>query len=261
MKVRVDLAKQAQLAMMISDTYKNYKELLQPYHERLLDVYKELNTFKYPKKADWSTTFKVNKLHEVSNKILPRIVSRSPKWIVSVKPDLITTKPQDIESLSKQAHAVQDLLHTIYDKYNLSEVVRLWAKGMVNYGMGFAEVKTKYEIARTKTKVDKEEVYMDEDGMEQIIPINEEITEKVADKYVTIEPISWADVYYDPRYIRFQDMPAVIRHMTNVRMADIKKEKDKYINVDKLEYICSIDKSKENFKDEIYNVTGINFAE
>jgi len=49
--------------------------------------------------------------------------------------------------------------------------------------------------------------------------------------------------------------------MTNVRMADIKKEQDKYINVDKLEYICSIDKSKENFKDEIYNVTGINFAE
>ena len=135
MKVRVDLSKQAQLALMISDTYKNYKELLQPYHERLLDVYKELNTFKYPKKADWSTTFKVNKLHEVSNKILPRIVSRSPKWIVSVKPDLITKKPQDIESLNMQAHAVQDLLHTIYDKYNLSEVVRLWAKGMVNYGM------------------------------------------------------------------------------------------------------------------------------
>ena len=68
-------------------------------------------------------------------------------------------------------------------------------------------------------------------------------------------------MYFDPRYIRFQDMPAIIRHMTNVRMADIKKEKDKYINVDKLEYICSIDKSKDSFKDEIHNVTGINFAE
>lgn len=135
MKVSVNLAKQAELAMMISKTYENYKELLQPFHERLLEVYKELNTFKYPKKADRSTTFKVNKLHEISNKILPRIVSRSPKWIVAVKPDLITNKPQEMESLNMQAHAVQDLLHTIYDKYNLGEVTRLWAKSMVNYGM------------------------------------------------------------------------------------------------------------------------------
>jgi hypothetical protein len=261
MKVRVNLAKQAELAMMVNDAYKNYKQLLQPFHQRLLDVYKELNTFNFPKKADWSTTFKVNKLHEVSNKILPRIVSRNPKWIVSVKPDLITTKPQDMENLNMQAHAVQDLLHTIYDKYNLSEVVRLWAKGMVNYWIGYAEVKTKYEISRTKTKVNKQETYIDEAGEEQTIDINEEITEKVADKYVTVEPISWADVFYDPRYVRFCDMPAIIRHMTNIRLWELVKNKKKYMNIDKLEYIAGLDRSKSNIKDEIYNVTGINFSQ
>lgn len=92
------------------------------------------------------------------------------------------------------------------------------------------------------------------------MPINEEITEKIANKYVTIEPISWADMYYDPRYVRFQDMPAVIRHMTNVRLADIKKDKQKYINVDKLETVCSIDKSKEDSKSQIHAVTGIDFG-
>jgi hypothetical protein len=34
-----------------------------------------------------------------------------------------------------QAHAIQDLLTTTFDKYALQEPVRLWAKGMVNYGM------------------------------------------------------------------------------------------------------------------------------
>jgi hypothetical protein len=36
-------------------------------------------------------------------------------------------------ALEMQAKAVQDLLATTFDKYNLSEPVRLWAKSMVNY--------------------------------------------------------------------------------------------------------------------------------
>lgn len=80
---------QQKAVMMVSNTFEQYQELLQPYHNRMLAIYKELNTFTYPKKADWSTTFKVNKMHEVSNKILPRIVSRNPKWLVSFKPDLV----------------------------------------------------------------------------------------------------------------------------------------------------------------------------
>jgi hypothetical protein len=97
MKISTTLLQQQDAVLHVSNVAKQYKDLLQPYYDRLLLVYKELNTFTYPKKAEWSTTFKVNKLHEVSNKILPRIVSRSPKWIVSVKPDLInemTTKAQ-----------------------------------------------------------------------------------------------------------------------------------------------------------------------
>ena len=81
--------KQAKAVMLVANTYEQYSDLLQPYHNRMLAIYKELNSFQYPKKADWSTTFKVNKMHEVSNKILPRIVSRNPKWLVSFKPDLV----------------------------------------------------------------------------------------------------------------------------------------------------------------------------
>jgi hypothetical protein len=89
MKITTNEIQQQQAILHVNDTFKQYKDLLQPYHERLLAVYKELNSFVYPKKSEWSTTFKVNKMYEVSNKILPRIIARNPKWLVSIKPDMI----------------------------------------------------------------------------------------------------------------------------------------------------------------------------
>jgi hypothetical protein len=59
-----------------------------------------------------------------------------------------------------QAMALQDLLYTIFQKYNLSEATRLWAKGMVNYGVGFAKVTTKYNISRKVEATDDMEEVM-----------------------------------------------------------------------------------------------------
>ena len=247
--------KKKKAVMMVSNTFEQYQELLQPYHNRMLAIYKELNTFTYPKKADWSTTFKVNKMHEVSNKILPRIVSRNPKWLVSFKPDLVNELENwaDISKLDMQSRAVQDLLSTIFSKYNLSESTRLWAKGMVNYGTSFAKVATKYTISRKKLKVDEEETIIDENGVEQVVKITEKIEENVADEYVTIEPVSWSDIYYDPRYVMFQDMPAVVQVLSGVRLADIQKNKE-YINVDKLEDIAKLDKTSSQYKEDVQNI-------
>jgi len=252
---------QQKAVMMVSNTFEQYQELLQPYHNRMLAIYKELNTFTYPKKADWSTTFKVNKMHEVSNKILPRIVSRNPKWLVSFKPDLVNELENwaDISKLDMQSRAVQDLLSTIFSKYNLSESTRLWAKGMVNYGTSFAKVATKYTISRKKEAVDEEETIIDENGEEQTIKITEKIEENVADEYVTIEPVSWSDIYYDPRYVMFQDMPAVVQVLSGVRLADIQKNKE-YINVDKLEDIAKLDKTSSQYKEDVQNIMGMTIS-
>jgi hypothetical protein len=51
---------------------------------------------------------------------------------------------------------------------------------------------------------------MNEDGTPQTEKITKKISEKVANQYSTIEPVSWTDMLYDPRYIMFKDMPAVI---------------------------------------------------
>jgi len=265
MKITTNETQQQKAVIHVSDTYKHYKDLLEPYYNRLLEVYKELNTFSYPKKTAWSTSFKVNKMHEVSNKILPRIVSRNPKWIVSIKPDIITnamSEWQDIGELEMQAHAIQDLLSTTFEKYSLQEPVRLRAKGMVNYGMWFAKVVTKYDITRYEEQLETPEIetYMDENGQEQTREIKKKIKEKVANEYVTIEPVSWTDMYYDPRYTMFRDMPAVIHLTTGVRLADIKRNKEDYINVDKLDDLCNLDRNSQTFKEQVQAITGIQYT-
>ena len=89
MKIRTSETQQQKAVLYVNEVKNQYRDLLTPYYDRLLAVYKELNSFTQPKYSDYATTFKVNKMHEISNKILPKIVSREPKWIVSVKPDYI----------------------------------------------------------------------------------------------------------------------------------------------------------------------------
>lgn len=265
MKINSTETQQQSAVLHVADTFKQYKDLLSPYYSRLLAVYKELNTFTYPKKSERSTTFKVNKMYEVSNKITPRIVWRNPKWIVSIKPDMITKltnqqwtweeqQPLDIWTLEMQAKAVQDLLTTTFDKYNLTEPVRLWAKGMVNYWPWFAKVVTKYDINRKIEPTDKEETITKPDWTEEVIKVTKQIKETVANEYVTIEPVSWTDMYYDPRYIMFKDMPAVIHVVSWVRLADIKRNDD-YINTDKLSDIAKLDNTQSNYKSMVQAIS------
>jgi len=256
------LIQQQEAVLHVNNTLKQYKELLWPYHNRLFNVYKELSTFIYPKKADWSTTFKVNKMHEVSNKILPRIVGRNPKWIVNINPKIMgNADEQKAWELQLQWQAIRDLLTTAFEKYNLQEPARLWAKGMVNYWPWYAKVKKKYIISRKLEKVDKEEQYIDEYGVEQVRKIDKEIKEKVTDEYVTMEPVSWTDVFYDPRYVLFSDCPAVIQPMTWVRLSELKSNKDDYINIDKLEQIAELKKDSGNYKEQIQSIVGLNITD
>lgn len=258
MKINTNQTQQQQAVLHVCDTFKQYKDLLDPYYGRLLAVYKELNSFTYPKKSERSTTFKVNKMYEVSNKITPRIVGRNPKWLVSIKPDMITKIQWDVDmaSLEMQARAVQDLLATTFDKYNLSEPVRLWAKSMVNYWPWFAKVVTKYDISRSVEDTDEEETITNPDWTETVVPVTKKIKEKVANEYVTIEPVSWTDMYYDPRYVMFKDMPAVVHVVQWARLADLKRNDD-YFNTDKLADIAKLDHNQQNYKEILQTITGL----
>jgi hypothetical protein len=89
---------------------------------------------------------------------------------------------------------------------------------MIVYGNAFAKIKFKYELGRTEVPTKKERAYIDENGVEQMEKVEKEIKEFVYNQYPTIDPVSWTDIYYDPRYKVFGDAPAVIEIINGVRL-------------------------------------------
>lgn len=269
-KLNLSQTQQEDVVKYVADTFSTYKDRLSNYHGRCFEVYKEYSTFTQQKEADWKTTFKVNKAHEVVNKILPRIMSKNPKWIVSSKPDTILDGPEGesdddkkarLETLQMQSSAVKDYLSTVFDKYNLTEPARLWAKNMVVYGNAFAKIKFKYELGRTEVPSNKERVYIDENGEEQVEKIEKEIKEFVYNQYPTIDVTSWTDLYYDPRYKVFGDAPAIIEVVNGVRLSELKATKGKYINIDKIEALpelADFTKDVSSYKERVQAIAGIN---
>jgi len=55
-----------------------------------------------------------------------------------------------MKQLQEMSNGVQDYLTYIFDRYNLKEPVRLWAKNMLIYGKSSAKIKYKYETARIR---------------------------------------------------------------------------------------------------------------
>ncbi len=267
-KIKPALLEQQEAIKYISNTFDNYQEQLGLYHKRMLDIYKEYSTFTEEKSADWKTTFKVNKAHEVVNKILPRIMSKNPKWIVSSKPDMLLEvdkveseeeKIARYEALNTYNLAIKDYLSTVFDKYNLIEPARLWAKSMIVYGNALAKIKFKYEIWRSQEKEKYEEESMDEEWNPIVVTKDEKIKEYVHSQYPTIDVKSWTEVYYDPRYKLFTESPAVIEITNGVRLAELRKGKE-YFNIDKIEELPDYNdftKDSKWYKERVFAICGI----
>jgi len=157
--------------------------------------------------------------------------------------------------------AVQDYLSHIFDKYNLIEPAIMWAKNMVIYGNSFAKIKFKYEMSSTIKPTNKEEAYIDENGEEVIEVKDKEKEEYVWGEHPTIEVKNWSDIFYDPRYTNFDDLPAIIEHQNGVRLADLKRAKERYINLDKLEDIAQMEVFQNNpewYRTRLQAITGLN---
>ena len=84
---KISKAQQLDVAVYVKETFENYKELNQERRGQLYEIYKEYRSFTQEKQADWSSTFKVNKAHEIVNKILPRIIAKNPRWLVNLRTD------------------------------------------------------------------------------------------------------------------------------------------------------------------------------
>lgn len=244
---------QQKAVLHVRDFMTDSKRLSETHKEKLFDIYSEWKSFSEKKSAEWSTTFKVNKAHQVIETILPRMTAKDPRWIVS---------PRGTESNPEYANVIQDYLTYLFDEYNLIKPVRLWAKSMLVYGNAYAGVKYKYEIARAaKEKVEKPEPVEGMEEMEQIEKVEEPITsEKVYGEYPTIENLSWTDTHVDPRYHRIEDMPGIVHVENSVRIANLQRNKDKYFNLDKIKDLGSLETfagDENDYKKRVFQLTGI----
>lgn len=271
-KLNIPKEKQNYIVKHVSDNFYIYKSMLEKFQKKQFDIYKEYSTFEEEKTADWKTTYKVNKAHEVVNKILPRIMSKNPKWIVSSKPDTllevdkIETEEEKLnryKQLQEYNLAIKDYLSTVFDKYNLITPARLWAKNMIIYWPAFAKIRFKYELWRTEEPVNEEETMIDENGQEIVVKKTKRMKEFVYNQYPTIDPKSFTEVYYNPKYKSVEDLPAIIEIISWVRLAELKASKDKYMNLDKLESIPNLEefqKDSQQYRTKIEAICGISAA-
>ena len=124
--MKINESKQTDIVKHVQETFSNYEKQTQNRRERMTRIYKSISTFDNPRLQQRETNFKINKAHEIENRILPRIMSKQPKPIVSYCNDDYLENPNiDINELTD---AVEDRLENIYEKQDMIESLRHRAK-------------------------------------------------------------------------------------------------------------------------------------
>jgi len=241
--------KESEIVKFVQETFANYEKLNSEHRETLWDIYEEYRNFKQKRKNAWSSSFKINYAHQIVNKVLPRLIAKNPRWLVSIKTDEFEPEDKFLEwnarqerlwKMDQMATWIQAYLSYIWDRYNLREPIRLWAKNMLIYWNAYAKIKFKYEMTKTK------EAW--------------KIDEKVIWEYPTIDPISWTNIYVDPRYTILEDMAWIIIIEDRVRYADLERKKDKYLNIDKIKDLPTQEEYSKDpnwAKSRIYGISWI----
>lgn len=134
--------KKLKIIAHVTDTYNSYHELLKEWKDRMLEVDKACKKFSMDKTHSWNTSFKVNKAHEIENKVTPRIVSNKPRWIVTPASDEFDAGDSDLppEEMMKKlgmyseySLAIGDYLNQIFQMDDIREVQKIGAKNLVRH--------------------------------------------------------------------------------------------------------------------------------
>lgn len=274
---------QKAICLFVKETFDDYKTRTELYRDTMEEIYRTVKKFKrtmvakgkdpkYGEKVHaWETDFLVNKCHEIENKVLPKIIGNTPKWIVSAKPtykwfqSMIEQQPEQAPDTIQPAtpeemsEMVRDYLTHIYNKQDMQEVLELLARNGIRYWQGFVKADYKYAIWRNKSK--KQTIETDEYG-QPIEVINQSVSEKIEEEYPCVESKSWVDMYFDPRYMRLEDMPAIIEISRNVRLSFFTQNQSDYMNVDKLvECVRKPNEDMNTYKQRIFALTWIDIQE
>lgn len=158
---RLPTDKRYQMVRHVKDTYDQYRDDLQGYHNTLLEIYREVNKTEENRVNDWDTTFYVNKMREVENKVTPKIMAKNPRFIVSWRTDAWEYGDENLSDEEKKAKmekkkdlpkAIQDYLTQMFEKQEMRKKFKLFAKSGVRYGIGWAKIKYDYEVGKKYDK-------------------------------------------------------------------------------------------------------------
>lgn len=262
--IKLSVEKQGKIVQDLEDLYEEWDWLMETYKWRMKRIYNAVSSFEEKKSRPRHTSFKVNKCHEIENKILPRLMAKWPNWIVSMRTDSFNAEDEELSDEERAMKlkeidknvlpAISDYLKYTFDKQDLKEVVRLRAKNMVRYGIWWAKACYKYNISRD---LEYEKVQEEVDGeiLDRYIP---KTKEKIVYEMPTIEVKNWTNIVYDPRYIRLDDMPWLIDVTEWVRLGYFLKRSKKYMNVDKLKDLCNREfDSDDSYKQAVLTIAGI----
>lgn len=240
----------------ISECFRDYDRQSQSWRSRMERIYKSVNSFE-TEAVEGETRFKVNKAHEIENKILPRIIANNPKPIVSYKADDYIEDEdinQSLESRTLRAKAIQDRLHKTYMEQDMVESLKIVAKSGIRYWLWIAKIKTSYKIKRTPKKVEQYD--------DLWTYTEKQVDEEVYDYYATIEAKSRADLYFDPRYVRLEELPSIIELKRNVRLSYFSQSpnKSKYMNLKEVVNLASSYGNENEYKNRMQQLLGMTYS-
>jgi len=217
------------------------------YRDQMLNIYEALSTFEEPDTGSIQTRFKVNKLHEILRKVVPRIIAKAPRFVVTPRTDIfqdwdeLKVKEERAEMLAKHwkmARATQDYLNILFEEDHFRERLKYWAIYMLCYWNAFAQIRSKFKIQRSKDKTWK-------------------VTEKMVWMSPTLDICSWTEMYYDARYKMLEDMPWLTRVKKRVRLQDIQFTKWLF-NLDQVEKLWWVEFTwTDSYANQIFAITWI----
>lgn len=254
-----------QLAVLhVKEVSTSYEQMMAPRKTQLAEIFEAYSSFKEKKERNWSTSFKINKAHEIIEKVVPSLTAKEPRWIVSIKNPKAFNDTEEItrvkeamiaeqgrenivdidnmvmgqkkESVQEIADAIQDYLTYLFEEYNYMDQIEIWSKNVCADGKGY--VRVGYEFEKTFSSklvpaIDQAtgQPLQDQSGGLMYQKVTEPV---IVGEHPTIDIINWADIWYDPRFISSTARPATVINKKGVRMADLLRYKDRYINLDKL---------------------------
>lgn len=252
MTIELTKDQESEILGFITETLNLYESQTEDWRNQNLQIYESLSTFTEPNSWENLPRFKTNLMHIFLRQVVPRIIAKSPRPIVSPRTDVFyeweeTLEWEDrnavIERNNKFAKAMQDYLTVVFNQENMRERLKYWVINQLTYGTWFAEVVSKTKIARSKWKG--------------------KIDEKLISVTPTLDIVSFSEMFFDPRFKIMEDMPWYFRKKQGIRLRDLhftknSEWKQKYFNLDKLEELGNTNFAwTSDYKQKILEITGI----